>query len=65
MTKTEYKTDLIQQVSKGLTERIQAAVYDAGVFRWKVLADPGIGFAKNTSQNFEFVWLLIKDFEAS
>ena len=42
--------DVVQDVTSELQERIAAAV-DAGIGRDKILADPGIGFAKTPEQN--------------
>ncbi|PGH18698.1 dihydropteroate synthase [Polytolypa hystricis UAMH7299] len=51
MTKlTDYPTGVIPGVGQELLERIRAAE-DAGIRRWRIVADPGIGFAKNQTQN--------------
>ncbi|KAJ3414105.1 trifunctional dihydropteroate synthetase [Chytridiales sp. JEL 0842] len=49
---TQYEeNDVIQGIKVELTDRIQRALA-AGVRRWNIIADPGVGFAKNAEQNF-------------
>ncbi|EEP77308.1 conserved hypothetical protein [Uncinocarpus reesii 1704] len=51
MTKlTDYPSGVIHGVGTELAERI-AAAESAGVRRWRIIADPGVGFAKNQEQN--------------
>ncbi|EER25734.1 trifunctional dihydropteroate synthetase [Coccidioides posadasii str. Silveira] len=51
MTKlTDYPSGVIDGVSTELAQRI-AAAEAAGVRRWRIIADPGVGFAKNQAQN--------------
>ena len=51
MTKlTEYPNGVLNDVSTELRERV-AAAEAAGVRRWRIILDPGIGFAKNMSQD--------------
>ncbi|OJD10508.1 dihydropteroate synthase [Blastomyces percursus] len=45
---------LINGVANELMERIRV-VESAGVRRWRIILDPGIGFAKNQSQNLELL----------
>ncbi|OAT11514.1 dihydropteroate synthase [Blastomyces gilchristii SLH14081] len=45
---------LINGVANELMERIRA-VESAGVRRWRIILDPGIGFAKNQAQNLELL----------
>lgn len=47
---TEYPNGLINDVSAELRERV-AAAEEAGVRRWRIILDPGLGFAKNMSQD--------------
>ena len=42
--------DVVAEVSVELRERVTAAL-DAGICPWRVVVDPGIGFAKNTEHN--------------
>jgi 2-amino-4-hydroxy-6-hydroxymethyldihydropteridine diphosphokinase/dihydropteroate synthase len=51
---TTYKGDLIATVGNELRERISAAEA-AGIRRWRIILDPGIGFAKNQEQNLELL----------
>lgn len=37
-----------------LQERVQAAI-NAGIFRWNIVVDPGIGFAKGRPLNLELL----------
>jgi len=44
---TDYSSDgLIPTIAKELLERV-AAAEEAGIRRWRIILDPGIGFAKN------------------
>ena len=53
---TEYR-DVIADLTRELSERVQAAE-DAGIRRWNILLDPGLGFAKTMAQNLEVIrWL--------
>jgi 2-amino-4-hydroxy-6-hydroxymethyldihydropteridine diphosphokinase/dihydropteroate synthase len=55
MEKTDYSPDgLIPTVAKELLERV-AAAEEAGIRRWRIILDPGIGFAKNVEQNLELL----------
>jgi 2-amino-4-hydroxy-6-hydroxymethyldihydropteridine diphosphokinase/dihydropteroate synthase len=51
---TTYDGDLIQIVGAELLSRVQAAEA-AGIRRWRMILDPGIGFAKNLQQNLEIL----------
>lgn len=42
--------NLLSDIRKELQEKVEAAVH-AGVRRWRIVLDPGIGFAKNQQQN--------------
>jgi 2-amino-4-hydroxy-6-hydroxymethyldihydropteridine diphosphokinase / dihydropteroate synthase len=55
-TRYEHGT-LVQTVANELLERVRAAE-DAGVRRWRILLDPGFGFAKNFKDDAE----LLRDF---
>jgi 2-amino-4-hydroxy-6-hydroxymethyldihydropteridine diphosphokinase/dihydropteroate synthase len=49
-THTTYPTGVVKEVGDELLLRVQAAER-AGIPRWRILLDPGIGFAKNLEQN--------------
>ncbi|KAJ2810819.1 trifunctional dihydropteroate synthetase [Coemansia furcata] len=48
----EYGGDVVRGTRFELAQRVRAAL-DQGVPRWNIILDPGIGFAKEGSQNFE------------
>ncbi|KAI9175818.1 trifunctional dihydropteroate synthetase [Blastocladiella emersonii ATCC 22665] len=55
MTKlTSYADGVLRGVAAELAARVQAAL-QAGIHRWNVMVDPGIGFAKAGEQNFALV----------
>ncbi|OAA47646.1 folic acid synthesis protein [Metarhizium rileyi] len=55
MTKlTNYEDGLIPTVASELLQRISAAE-KAGIRRWRIILDPGIGFAKTVHQNLELL----------
>jgi dihydropteroate synthase len=45
---------VVDAVRQYLSERVQAAIA-AGVPRWNIILDPGIGFAKTAEQNIELI----------
>lgn len=51
---TSYPEGLIPTVASELLSRI-AAAEAAGVRRWRIILDPGIGFAKTAEQNLELL----------
>jgi 2-amino-4-hydroxy-6-hydroxymethyldihydropteridine diphosphokinase/dihydropteroate synthase len=51
---TTYDGDIIQIVGEELTARI-AEAERAGIRRWRIILDPGIGFAKTGDQNLEIL----------
>ncbi|KAK3807680.1 MAG: Dihydropteroate synthase-like protein [Benniella sp.] len=55
-SKTDYgkNDDVIGELSKELDKSIQKAI-TAGVHRWNIITDPGIGFAKNAQQNLQIL----------
>lgn len=53
-TLNTYSTDLITDLANELNERVEAALA-AGVRRWNILLDPGLGFAKDKNQNLEII----------
>jgi dihydropteroate synthase len=55
---TDYR-DLIGEIREFLESRIAAAVA-AGIDKSHIILDPGIGFAKNYSQNLEILQQLVK-----
>jgi 2-amino-4-hydroxy-6-hydroxymethyldihydropteridine diphosphokinase/dihydropteroate synthase len=54
MQHTSYPDGLIPTIAAELLARVQAAEA-AGVRRWRIILDPGIGFAKTASQNLEIL----------
>jgi 2-amino-4-hydroxy-6-hydroxymethyldihydropteridine diphosphokinase/dihydropteroate synthase len=51
---TSYPAGLIPTIIDDLAARC-AAAQDAGVRRWRIILDPGIGFAKTKDQNLEIL----------
>ncbi|KAF3037680.1 trifunctional dihydropteroate synthetase [Didymella heteroderae] len=51
---TSYPEGVIEGVGRELLERVRAAEA-AGVRRWRIILDPGIGFAKTQDQNLELL----------
>ncbi|KAF2824240.1 folic acid synthesis protein-like protein [Ophiobolus disseminans] len=51
---TNYPDGLIETVGRELLERVHAAER-AGIRRWRIILDPGIGFAKTQAQNLELL----------
>jgi 2-amino-4-hydroxy-6-hydroxymethyldihydropteridine diphosphokinase/dihydropteroate synthase len=51
---TTYNGDLIHIIHDELLDRL-AAAEQAGIRRWRMVLDPGIGFAKTASQNLEIL----------
>jgi dihydropteroate synthase len=49
---TQYGNNVVSSIRVSLMARIHSALFDARVLRWKILADPGLGFAKTPDQNF-------------
>ncbi|KKA19096.1 Dihydropteroate synthase [Rasamsonia emersonii CBS 393.64] len=47
---TDYPNGVIQDVGSELLARVRAAE-EAGVRRWRIILDPGLGFAKGQTQN--------------
>lgn len=65
MTKlTEYPDGIIKGVGTELLARVQEAE-KAGIRRWRIMLDPGIGFAKTQGQNIELLRRFgeLRDFE--
>ncbi|KAG5999481.1 hypothetical protein E4U43_002051 [Claviceps pusilla] len=58
MKLTNYEGGLISTVASELLQRVLAAE-EAGIRRWRIILDPGLGFAKTTAQNLE----ILKRFE--
>ncbi|KAJ2793530.1 trifunctional dihydropteroate synthetase [Coemansia helicoidea] len=50
----DYDGDVVRGTRAELALRVRAAL-DAGVARWNIILDPGIGFAKDGAQNFEIL----------
>ncbi|RMZ80843.1 hypothetical protein DV737_g2830, partial [Chaetothyriales sp. CBS 132003] len=53
-TLTNYPNGVVDGVAKELAERVHAAEA-AGIPRWRIILDPGIGFAKTHQQNLELL----------
>lgn len=53
-TMTEYQGDLTTAVAQELKNNVEAA-QSKGIPRWDIIADCGIGFAKDTEQSLELV----------
>lgn len=51
---TSYPDGLIETVGSELLERVRAAEA-VGIRRWRIILDPGIGFAKTQDQNLELL----------
>lgn len=51
---TSYPDGLVETVGRELLQRVHAAE-EAGVRRWRIILDPGIGFAKTLDQNLELL----------
>lgn len=49
---TSYPDGVINGIATELNERVQKAM-EAGIRRWRIILDPGIGFAKTGAQNIE------------
>ncbi|KAG5914640.1 hypothetical protein E4U61_005479 [Claviceps capensis] len=54
MGQTDYQGGLIPTVALELLQRV-AAAEAAGIRRWRIIVDPGIGFAKTAAQNLEIL----------
>lgn len=53
-TLSDYPSGVVSEVAAELAQRV-AAAEAAGVRRWNILLDPGIGFAKTMEQNLEVI----------
>lgn len=51
---TEYPSGVLDGVGSELSERV-AEAEKAGIRRWRIILDPGIGFAKSETQNLELL----------
>lgn len=51
---TDYGTDVVGTIAHELTTRVDAALR-AGVRRWNMVLDPGIGFAKGLRENVQLL----------
>lgn len=51
---TKYPYGVVEGVRQELSLRVQAAL-DAGIAPWRIVLDPGVGFAKTQSQNLELL----------
>lgn len=51
---TSYPDGVVETVARELLQRVHAAE-QAGVRRWRIILDPGIGFAKTRDQNLELL----------
>lgn len=50
----DYPNGVVAGVAEELKERV-AAAEEAGIPRWRIVLDPGIGFAKTAEQNYELL----------
>jgi 2-amino-4-hydroxy-6-hydroxymethyldihydropteridine diphosphokinase/dihydropteroate synthase len=50
----DYPDGLVETIGRELLDRVRAAEA-AGIRRWRIILDPGIGFAKNKQQNLELL----------
>lgn len=50
----DYPDGVIETVGKELEERLDTAL-KAGIKRWKIILDPGLGFAKDQNHNLEIL----------
>ncbi|EPS41664.1 hypothetical protein H072_4422 [Dactylellina haptotyla CBS 200.50] len=50
----DYPDGVVETVGRELEERLDIAL-KAGIKRWKIILDPGIGFAKDKRQNLELL----------
>lgn len=50
----EYAGDVVDIAQRELGARVEAAL-QAGVKRWQIIIDPGIGFAKDAKSNWELI----------
>ncbi|KAF2850513.1 folic acid synthesis protein-like protein [Plenodomus tracheiphilus IPT5] len=53
-TLTSYPDGIVETVGRELLERVRSAE-EAGIRRWRIILDPGIGFAKTQEQNLELL----------
>lgn len=51
---TDYPDGVIETVGRELLQRVHAAE-EVGIRRWRIILDPGIGFAKTQAQNLELL----------
>ena len=63
-TLTEYPNGIVAGVGSELLARVREAE-EAGIRRWRIILDPGIGFAKTQAQNLELLrrFSELRDFE--
>ena len=59
MNMISYPEGVLAGVGEELADRVQAAE-KAGIRRWRIVLDPGIGFAKDSGQNLELLRRLRK-----
>lgn len=61
---TSYPDGVINGVGTELLQRVREAE-EAGIHRWRIMLDPGIGFAKTEAQNLELLrrFSELRDFE--
>lgn len=51
---TDYPGGVVETVGRELLGRVETAV-KAGIRRWRIIVDPGVGFAKTQDQNLELL----------
>ncbi|KAH6574356.1 hypothetical protein BASA50_000760 [Batrachochytrium salamandrivorans] len=52
MGMTEYSGGVIENIRSSISTLVENALA-AGIYRWNIMIDPGIGFAKTLDQNYE------------
>ncbi|KAF9302777.1 trifunctional dihydropteroate synthetase [Mortierella antarctica] len=54
MSQTDYgaKNDVVGEIARDLHKSVQRAIA-AGVHRWNIIVDPGVGFAKDSEQSLQ------------
>lgn len=51
---TQYTGDLLHTIKSELSASVEKAI-NAGIYRWNIVVDPGIGFSKTHEQNYQIL----------
>ena len=51
---TQYSGDLLNTIKSELSASVEKAI-NAGIYRWNIVVDPGIGFSKTHEQNYQIL----------